>query len=1042
MPKFKIQDQVKSRSDESLLGVILEVLSEVGGIQYYKVRWSNTASTKKLPEDDILPLDEIFTLEDSFISSKFAGYDDFLREVTLQRLERKKPIKNTLYAFNASKTRFFPYQFKPLMKMLDSENYRILICDEVGLGKTIEAGLILTEFCARFESQRILITCPSSLTGKWQSEMRLRFDQDFRIYRRKELDEFFNRVKENDERSLFRGIVSIETLRYGNVISQIEELSLEFDMVIVDEAHHMRNRNTKQWKVGRLLSNRATAMIMLTATPVQIGMENLYNLLNILDEKEFMDTAEASRRFSINENIVLAQTCISQIPPKIDQAWGYLEKAREYDAVRRNPHINTAYHAIRKLDNDIKQNQDKNAAIKSQIEAQRALASLNLIGHIYTRTKRRDVNEKMTVRKACPINVSFKDHERRFYDAVTDYVRSACSEKNCIRGGEAFRLNMPQRQMASSIPAMVQHYKNNYNRIFDDIYYDIDDNTDYEQYDLSEKSGTMEENDPKPSYEQSLLRLRGIVDGWDESWVDSKYESMREAIEKAREKEGKVKVLIFSFFKGTIRYLKSRLEKDNIKSVMIDGSVPTEERGDIINRFREEPDIEVMLSSKVGAEGLDFQFCHIMINYDLPWNPMEVEQRIGRLDRIGQKSDKIYIYNFWIEDTIEERILKRLYDRIDIFNRSIGSLEPIIGEIGSELQFEILSKSQTQEEEEAALERQLIALENSKKDMEEIESDVSKFIGVDSFFDQEVERSSKSNLHITPGQLQLIVESFIEKNAPQTLLSYSQESHKGKLTIKKDFIRIMKGQGFEWSHIPKQEKSIDITFKGEVAYQCQETEFIGVIHPIVRSIVKFYSDNARQGKRTPQAHYICLETNTLPPGLYFFSLVLFEERRAVRDEHSLQLFIVNDSLDEIAIPDYSDKILGEILERGKNPSVPPDEYEPEDLKQVIEVLQEMELKRQGEIKKELQIFHEATLNRHRDTIESSFERIIKSKEDILKRELSKENPNEKIANMHRSTISNKRTEMEIKLKEIENRKTPSVNSAPISLGCLEIINLP
>ena len=138
---------------------------------------------------------------------------------------------------------------------------------------------------------------------------------------------------------------------------------------------------------------------------------------------------------------------------------------------------------------------------------------------------------------------------------------------------------------------------------------------------------------------------------------------------------------MFAFFKDTLRYLARRLQVDGIGGVTIDGDTPPVERSEIIDSFSRDDRLEVLLSSRVGGEGLDFQFCNTMFNYDLPWNPMEVEQRIGRLDRIGQDSQIIHIYNLWIQGTIEERILRRLYDRVGIFQRSIGGLEAILGEI-------------------------------------------------------------------------------------------------------------------------------------------------------------------------------------------------------------------------------------------------------------------------------------------------------------------------------------------------------------------------
>ena len=167
---------------------------------------------------------------------------------------------------------------------------------------------------------------------------------------------------------------------------------------------------------------------------------------------------------------------------------------------------------------------------------------------------------------------------------------------------------------------------------------------------------------------------------------DSKFEALIKALEAIEETEPHRKVIIFTYFKPTLAYLARRLKEAGYRCTMISGDVVSDpidpakdKRGQCLREFRDNPDVRVLLSTQVGGEGLDFQFCHIVVNYDLPWNPMLVEQRIGRLDRYGQQSDRIIIVNLAVNGTIEQRILDRLYTRIRIFEESIGDLEPIIG---------------------------------------------------------------------------------------------------------------------------------------------------------------------------------------------------------------------------------------------------------------------------------------------------------------------------------------------------------------------------
>ena len=178
--KFKPGDEVQCISDPSRIGVVVEICELHAGVQWYRVNFG-AGDRPKMPEPDLRPFVPTDKPCDNLISGKIDGYREFQRLITHQRLLRDHPLRNNIYAFNASRTRFYPYQFKPLIKFLDSPKNRLLIADEVGLGKTIEAGLIMTELMARQTVQRVLIVCPANLTVKWQLELKKRFGEEFEI---------------------------------------------------------------------------------------------------------------------------------------------------------------------------------------------------------------------------------------------------------------------------------------------------------------------------------------------------------------------------------------------------------------------------------------------------------------------------------------------------------------------------------------------------------------------------------------------------------------------------------------------------------------------------------------------------------------------------------------------------------------------------------------------------------------------------------------------------------------------------------------------
>ena len=176
---FKEGDKVQSKSDPSKVGLIEELGPIHAGLQYYTVFWGGIEGSTTVPEIDLQLYHPAKTPVDNLLNGNIAGYREFLRLITYLKLTRDYPLRNNIYAFNASRTRFYPYQFKPLIKFLDSPSQRLLICDEVGLGKTIEAGLILTELRARQTVDRVLVICPANLTAKWKLELRNRFGEDF-----------------------------------------------------------------------------------------------------------------------------------------------------------------------------------------------------------------------------------------------------------------------------------------------------------------------------------------------------------------------------------------------------------------------------------------------------------------------------------------------------------------------------------------------------------------------------------------------------------------------------------------------------------------------------------------------------------------------------------------------------------------------------------------------------------------------------------------------------------------------------------------------
>ena len=1016
-------DEVRSKK-RGIVGMVKSLDVIHGGIQYYEVFWGGSEGSEKISVLDLEPFQPEEKPTESLIKGTLGGYQDFLRLITQQRLSRSVPLRNNIYAFNASRTRFFPYQFKPLIKFLDSPDHRLLICDEVGLGKTIEAGLILTELRARQTVRRVIVVCPANLSPKWRLELKKRFGEEFDILSAQKFLDYLEEYESDPDRSVLNGILSIESARQDRVLERLEYLSPQFDLMIVDEAHHLRNFATKQRRAGVLLGSSANAVLMLTATPIHLGNDNLFSLLNILDDEDFPDLWTSDTRFKENEPVVRAQSCMGQIPPKVAEAISFLESCRSSAWFAKNPLYLDVQKALGEL-LSVPFNSDEYRG--RVIRLQRELAELNLLGHILTRTRKREVHSETRTRHVFALEVSLSAREKEFYDSVTAFIRAESEAKGHSTLIQQWRLNTPQRRMASCIPAMVEYYRTQIGFDVEDSSEDLDD----------EPSSTENNSETKGEFDSARSRLRQIISNWPADGPDSKYAVFLSALRGVRsERGGKCKVMVFAFFKDTLRYLSTRLESDGFASVIISGDVLASERPEIIERFQNDPAIEVLLSSRVGGEGLDFQFCNTMFNYDLPWNPMEVEQRIGRLDRIGQESSVIHIYNLWVEGTIEERILKRLYDRIGVFERSIGALETILGEITRQLEAEVFSKSLTRQEENEKVEMVIMTFEARLRDLERLESEAARFVGTDQYFNEEVEAIRSRRRYVTGEQLRRYVMDFLRYHAPRARLEYEPVTKQGVLypdEILKEFLQSRGKGGEAFFLFQAGERGVDITFDSQVAFQKPRIEFLSVLHPLVAAINEQYQD---KGDGCRKAQHVVLRTDLLQKGYYYYFVFRLRVQGA-RPRNTLECVLLDENLEEPCDLESSETVFGEMVEKGEEAEGASLEVTKEIAGQAKDRAVRLFLDRLEGIRKEYERSNDLFLENRLASLNTSYGKNIKRQEELLEK-ARREGRQERYIRMIEGTLRRLRGERELKTKEINLQRDVEVSYEEVAAGILEV----
>ncbi|MCE7888662.1 MAG: hypothetical protein DYH12_02995 [Sorangiineae bacterium PRO1] len=845
MTKFSPGQDVRLVSNPGRVGVITAI-DEVGVEPEYTVFFS-AHEQATYPERSLLALDED-AAGSRDPAALLAGWRlgdarDFRAFLTLTKLER--PLADNLYSFVSSRTERLPYQFKPVLKLLEGPYSRLLIADEVGLGKTIEAGIILTELQQRARLDNILILCPSALTRKWRAELRERFDLEFEI-----LDGLTFRERAIEAAAgtsdPLRAIGSLELLRRAENLDTLTDENFPIDVLVVDEAHHLRNRGTKTNALGDLLAQRSAAAVFLTATPLNLGEQDFFELMRMLVPQEFDSYETFLSRIEPNEHVNDAlRTMRASTPPDFAAA---LRQLRRVEGTSQGPRIQRMgrYQLVKARLASAAQGPalDRDGCVA----VQRELIELNSLSHVFTRTKKREVQEHFPTRKAASALVELSTSERELYDAVTNWAIEYYGEH--VFAGRGFVTTMIQRQAASCLPAMKRKVLKMVSSGFLRL--------DPEEIDELEDAG-IEPDEHELSIEldadarDATARLVEACHRYDDR--DAKFERFLEALRELIA-QGQQRVLVFSFFVGTIDYLAERLADIRmdapLQTLKLYGPMSTDQRYAAIKRFRESAGPTVMLSSEVGSEGLDFQFCSAMVNYDLPWNPMRVEQRIGRLDRYGQTAEVIQILNMRIEDTVEDRIFFRLFERINIFERSIGDLEAILGEQQrelAELQREVLRNELSPEQQVRKTEQVADVIVRRQQELEEFDRSSKKFLGNDDVFLDRFNDIEQSRKYVTPEELRELVEGFLDRHFPKvTLRPVDGEPKVFELWAgaERDFGRSVLGHlahdamraRFARIFLARfdDDERLRVTFDPHTAMQRRELEFISIHHPLVRAI--------------------------------------------------------------------------------------------------------------------------------------------------------------------------------------------------------------
>ena len=712
------------------------------------IRWLPATELEPVPQNP-------GSMEDRFAEGRFADLS-WLRR-TLTRVRSAGQLGNMLYSMEATETDFYAHQFKPVLKLLRSPTDSLLVADEVGLGKTIEAGLIWTELRSRLNSNRLLVVCPRTLCEKWRLELMQRFGVDARIVGSGELAEFLS--KRLWQRRGFAAISSMQGIRpprgwntesdqphsndrarLAHILNEAANDAPLIDLLVVDEAHHMRNPQTQTFALGELLSLVAGHRVYLSATPIHLRNRDLHSLLRLVDPATFELESTLEDLIHTNEPLMAARDLLIQ-NASCEKIAAQIESAKKHQILANSKALALVAEAI----------QSSNLSAADRVELAAQIESVNQMANYMTRTRRREVQELRVVREPVAPTIRMHKEERRFYNLASEAVEEHAHQ---VDVNARFLLSMPQRMLTSSLAAASAYWiKTAEASVL----------TEEELEDAPE-----EDIDGRPASDDRPLvsKLAVLAKRLDMTALleanDTKYIVLRKELERLSRDDPAAKSIIFSAFKPTLGYLHKRLSADGIRSEVIHGSI-RESRSAILKRFQNGP-APVLLSSEVGSEGIDLQFCWTVFNYDLPWNPMRVEQRIGRVDRLGQRSKKVAVVNMVYEDTIDAEIYHRLYERLGLIHAALGAFEAVLGEPVRDMTRQLVDPTLTKEQRDAVIDQTAQAVERRKKDEEELEAEAGALLHHGDYVTQQIDQARKLHHWLDGGDILAFVKDRLTRS--------------------------------------------------------------------------------------------------------------------------------------------------------------------------------------------------------------------------------------------------------------------------------------
>lgn len=667
---------------DTIAGATVQILEriEMWGYTSYKVFNPATGRVYKATEEQLKT------------EGNINQYDEnYLRYVILLSKIKNETSGGFLSAL-ASGVIPLPHQLHVLNRAMETNNVRYILADEVGLGKTIEAGMIIKELKSRGLVQRVLVVCPTGLVTQWASEMQEKFHEKFHVILPSDYDTIRRITDTDDVYGQYDQVISpMDSIKpiekhAGWTEERVEKYNEEriysiinsgWDLIIIDEAHRVAGSSGEvaRYKLGYLLSQASPYLLLLSATPHNGKTEPFLRLVRLLDEEAFPNSKSIVKE---------------QVAP-------YLIRTEKREAIDNNG----------------------NLLFKNRI----------------THLVELQWDERHT-------------YQRELYKLVSSYVSKTYDKAKRNRKKNMcliFLLIIMQRMVTSSTAAVRQSLERRLEAL-------KTQNTRLGSLTEDDLAEMEIEDDVADAIEAISLNMAEEIEELEHiiavakqaefQHPDVKVERLIDTIDEILSDDRNQKIIIFTEFVATQKYLQKLLENRGFTVSILNGSMSIDERNEALREFKTETNI--FISTDAGGEGLNLQFSNIIINYDLPWNPMKIEQRCGRADRIGQQRD-VHIYNFIVGDTVENRVREVLEEKLSVIFKELGvdKYSDVLDSEVAELDFtdvymRSIGRPSTVERNMYPVEaevKQQVANAQKYKDIIREEKDLKQFVGTESNFD-------------------------------------------------------------------------------------------------------------------------------------------------------------------------------------------------------------------------------------------------------------------------------------------------------------------